>query len=154
MDCAIENYGIGIEKGLDHEVDEVVDKTSQFAHEILQQTLLEGRDRWTLARYLANLQRRESGFTYKIARDGSGMPVGVVWMTPTMRSAFERYGWVVCLDAMKRQLYSLKWPYVGPVVLDENRSICVVAEAFVNSERLDMYERSILKWHQEVQRVA
>ncbi|MGH7954494.1 MAG: hypothetical protein ACREOZ_00885, partial [Gloeomargaritales cyanobacterium] len=122
-----------------NEVDHVIDQASLLAHEILQQTLLEKKPGWMLENYLNNLRKRESGFTFRIARDCSGMPIGVVWMTPAMRFAFERHGLLVCLDAMKRQLNNLKWPYIGPVVIDGYKKVSVVAEAFVNAERLDTY---------------
>ncbi|MGH7954531.1 MAG: hypothetical protein ACREOZ_01070 [Gloeomargaritales cyanobacterium] len=52
------------------------------------------------------LRRKERGFTYRVSFGHDGKPDGIVWMTPTMRAAFENFGWVVCLDAMKRQ----RWP--------------------------------------------
>ncbi|MGH7974653.1 MAG: hypothetical protein ACREBR_03940 [bacterium] len=134
-----EKYGSQIENGLDDIIGNVTDLATKLAHEVLQATLLEAREGWGMANYLENLQKKESGFTLRIARDSKGTPVGVIWITPAMRAAFERIGWFLCLGAMKRQLNDLKWPYVGPVVLDENRKVTVVAEAFVNSERLDMY---------------
>ncbi|MGH7954861.1 MAG: hypothetical protein ACREOZ_02755 [Gloeomargaritales cyanobacterium] len=116
---------------------------SKFAHDILQETRREQGQKdqncWIFVQYLENLRRKEKSFTFRINTENKGIPSCVVWMTPAMRAAFERFGWFVCLDAMKRQLNQFHWPYVGPVVLDENRKVTVIAEAFVNSETLDQY---------------
>ncbi|MGH7974597.1 MAG: hypothetical protein ACREBR_03660, partial [bacterium] len=109
---AKEKYGSHIKKGLEDRV--ITDMVSKFAHDILQETRREqGRkdqNCWIFVQYLENLRRNEKGFTFRINADNKGIPSCVVWMTPAMRAAFERFGWFVCLDAMKRQLNQFHWP--------------------------------------------
>ena len=64
-------------------------------------------------------------------------------MTATMHANFELFGEVMFLDAMKRQLNSLYWPYVGIVVLDGDKKIALAAEGFVCGERHDAYGWSL-----------
>ena len=40
---------------------------------------------------------------------------------------------------MKRQLNTLHWPYIAPVILDENKTVAVVAESIVCAERHKAY---------------
>jgi hypothetical protein len=94
---------------------------------------------WKLLAMLKKMHEKDPAFTYRVIRDDNGCPTGVVWQTPQMRSNFERYGNFISIDAMKRQQNSLHWPYIGPVVLDENKTVAVIAESIVLGERMDAY---------------
>lgn len=66
-------------------------------------------------------------------------PLGVVWITKAMREAWIVHGHVLHLDAMKRQLNDLYWPYVGPVAMHQEGRIVTVCESLVIEESLGMY---------------
>ena len=57
-----------------------------------------------------------------------------------MQSAYELFGNYISINAMKCQQNILRWPYIGPVVLDESKTVAVIAEAIVCSERHDAYK--------------
>jgi hypothetical protein len=42
-----------------------------------------------------------------------------------MRADWEDFGETLFLDAMKRQLNSVHWPYFGPCVLDGDKRVAV-----------------------------
>jgi hypothetical protein len=92
-----------------------------------------------IIRLLESMHKADPGFTYKIAYDTEGHECGFMWMTPVMRRMFELYGDVLFLDAMKRQLNSVYWPYFSIVLLDGFNKIALAAEAIGCVERVDTY---------------
>ncbi len=50
-----------------------------------------------------------------------------------MRPAYELNGNFISIDATKRQQYHLHWPYIGPVFLDDSKTIAVSAEKKIKS---------------------
>jgi hypothetical protein len=126
-------------KGLDNEDSDIVDNASRHVHSILRSTLNSSIKGWKLLNMLKKMNETDPGFTYRVIRDDNGAPTGVVWMTPHMRANFELYGNFVSIDAMKRQQNALDWPYIGPVVLDDNKTVAVIAESIICAERLDAY---------------
>jgi hypothetical protein len=112
---------------------------SQIAREILKQALNSGNDTKVILAYLQKLHASDPTFTFRIAYATDGSISGYVWQTAAMRADWEDYGNVLFLDAMKRQLNSVHWRYIGPCVLDGYKKVCVVAEAICVSELIDGY---------------
>ena len=90
--------------------------------------------------YLELLSIKAKGFQYRLAIGNDNKINGVVWMTATMRSNFERFGSYLCLDAMKRELNTLNWPYFGISLYNELNSVCIGCESLMISERHDAYK--------------
>ena len=55
-------------------------------------------------------------------------------MKSVMRARWEQYGDVLFLDAMKRQLNSLHWPYLSVVCLEGDKSVGVCIEGICCAE--------------------
>jgi hypothetical protein len=111
------------------------------ARETLREILkVNSSDAQRMLHYLEGLARSYVGFTYRVSFDCDGIPTGFVWMTPVMRRQFELYGDVLFLDCMKRTANSVNWPYIGPVVVDGDCRISMIAESIVCSERLEAYK--------------
>lgn len=85
------------------------------------------------------MKTKESGFDYRIVTNDQGESLGVVWQTAFQRECFRRWGDVLFVDAMKRKLNHLHWPYFGPVVIDCNSQVHTVCEAICCAERIDAY---------------
>ena len=115
------------------------DESIKYADEILYETLKNSTEGWMVVSYLQKLNEKDSMFTYRIAYDEDGVPTGFVWQTGTMRRSFELYGEILSLDAMKRTMNDLNWPYMAPVVLDGDKRIFVACEGFVCGELKDAY---------------
>jgi hypothetical protein len=79
------------------------------------------------------------GFDYRIKKDTNGLPTGIMYMTAQMRTHARRYGSVLCLDAQKRQYNSSGWPYIAPVVKDNEMKVAVAAESIVTEETHEYY---------------
>jgi hypothetical protein len=62
-----------------------------------------------------------------------------MYMTAQMRLHARRYGKVICLDAQKRQYNSSGWPYIAPVVKDNEMKVAVAAESIVTEETHEFY---------------
>ena len=90
--------------------------------------------------YLHMLSLQAKGFSYQLSYDNEGRVTGAVWMTATMRSNFERFGSYIALDAMKRGLNTLLWPYLAITMLNELKQVCVACEAVMIGERIDAYK--------------
>jgi hypothetical protein len=86
--------------------------------ELLQKIMSDDSDTWEGLRLMDDLKVHAPGFDYRVKRDSSGMPVGVMYMTAQMRYHARHYGSVLCLDAQKRQFNSSGWPYIAPIVKD------------------------------------
>jgi len=117
----------------------LTDESIKCAEEVLYATLRSSDQGWLLLNYFKQLKSTDPSFTYRVSRDESSVPTGFIWMTGTMRRSFELYGSCLFLDMMKRSMSNLHWPYVGPVVLDGQKKICVVAEGFVCGEIHEAY---------------
>jgi len=109
-------------------------KAGRLSPAIFREMLSASAEGWKLLHYLKLLREKDPSFTHHVAYDNEGLPTGFAWMTGTMRYAFETYGEMISLDAMKRQLNSVHWPYMAPVVLDGDKKIFVAAEGFVCGE--------------------
>jgi hypothetical protein len=118
---------------------DMIDLGTKHAAELLKESLGEGSDGANAEKFLMSLKKEDSRFDYRIAKDKFGATCGYCWQTPTMRADLEQYGDVLFLDAMKRQQNSVYWPYIGPVVIDGDKKVLVVAESIVCTERLESY---------------
>ena len=90
--------------------------------------------------YMERLKVEDPDFTYEILSDNSGEITGCIWMTATMRKNFELFGGFICVDAMKRDINTLLWPYMATTMYNEMNCICVGCEGIVLSEREEAYE--------------
>ena len=61
-------------------------------------------------------------------------------MTSTMRMNFELYGGYLSVDAMKRDLNTLLWPYMATSMWNELNQVCVGCEGILLSEREEAYK--------------
>ncbi len=127
-------------KGLEHKDGAIIDNASKQVHSIIQSVLTSTVEGWKLISMQQKIHKKEPGFTYQVARDNNGCPIGVCWMTPQMRANYELFGSYISIDAMKRQTNSLHWPYVAPVVLDKKKSVAVIAKSLVCQECLESFE--------------
>ena len=65
----------------------------------------------TFKEYMLSLEIQNEGFAVTFLRSSQGCITGCIWQTGFMRDNFERFGGFVSMDAMKRNLTSLDWPY-------------------------------------------
>jgi hypothetical protein len=89
--------------------------------------------------YLQKMKDTDPYFDFRIHRQADGAPIGVAWMTKSMRIAWIRFGHLIFMDSMKRQMNSLHWPYNSFVILDNCRRIFPVVESLTISEYFDGY---------------
>jgi hypothetical protein len=117
------------------------DLTISKVREYLRQVLQDSGDGWKVSAFLEKISHENAYFDYRVWRDErTGAPLGVVWMTQTMKEKWIRFGSTLSLDAMKRQLNSLHWPYIAPVIFDHELRVCVVAESLIIEESHAAYE--------------
>ena len=94
----------------------------------------EGPGTWHAIALMDELKVQSPGFDYRVAKDDEGRPIGIMYMTSQMRYHARRYGHILCLDAQKRQMNSSGWPYIAPVVKDNEMKVAVAAESIVTEE--------------------
>ena len=87
------------------------EKIAEYLRLVLQDTA-EG---WKALAFLQKCKDGTTGFDYRIDKDDNQRPIGICWITNSMRKAWIKFGLMVFLDAMKRKMNSLHWPYIGPV---------------------------------------
>ena len=78
--------------------------------------------------YMENLRKLDPEFAFEILNDSEGEVTGCFWMTSTMRKNFELFGSFICVDAMKRDINTLIWPYMATTMYNEMNSVCVGCE--------------------------
>jgi hypothetical protein len=81
----------------------------------------------------------DKGFTYRVGRDAQGKITAFVWQNANMRRQLELNGGYLSLDAMKRQIVSCNWPYIGIALLDPDCNLFVGLEGICASERNEAY---------------
>jgi hypothetical protein len=106
---------------------------------MLRQVLQETGDIWQVESLLQRLKKTDEYFDYIILKSEACAPVGVVWMTKTMKGNWILYGNNLSLDIMKRELNELCWVYMGPVCFDQELRVVNVREALVLEESMDLY---------------
>lgn len=97
----------------------------------------------TFKEYMDLLKKSNKGFLYELFHDTRGKCTGCVWQTSIMRDNFERFGGFIALDAMKREINSLLWPYMAITMYNELEMICLACEAIVITERKEAYKALI-----------
>jgi hypothetical protein len=112
---------------------------AQWARDLLKTVLNDGNDAEVIELYLIKIQEKDPSFKFRIARADDGSVNGYIWQTAQMRADWEDFGHTIFLDAMKRQLNSIHWPYFGPCVLDAFKKVAVVAESICAQERIVAY---------------
>ena len=90
--------------------------------------------------YMESLKAIDKDFCYQILADSDGEITGCLWMTSTMRHNFELFGSYISVDAMKRDINYLLWPYMAVTMLNEMGNVCVGCEGIMLSEREEAYE--------------
>ena len=131
-------------EGIDYEA-ETRDISIKMSHdiwnEILRNTSHEqlADNSWNMHAYMEMMEAKCEGFTFRLAHGADGGCNGVMWMTPTMRENFRRFGSFISLDAMKRGINTFLWHYFSVVMVDDNNCNCLAAEGIIVSEREDAY---------------
>jgi hypothetical protein len=89
----------------------------------LMQQVMQGKDGgWKAKAFLESMKKSSPGFDYPMKLDENGRsPVALMWITPTMRKSWIRYGNVMFIDMMKRKMNDLHWPYVSLVGIDHKK---------------------------------
>ena len=60
-----------------------------------------------------------------------------------MKDNFDRFGGFLSIDAMKRGINKLLWPYMSITMFNEINCVCVACEAIICSEREESYNAMI-----------
>ena len=94
---------------------------------------------WKTLSYLKKCKDRLPGFDFRVQYSQSGKPIGIMYMTKSMRQSLLCYAQVSFLDAQKRQMNKMGWPYIGPVVMNNEFHVQTCCEAIVTSEDIDTY---------------
>lgn len=89
--------------------------------------------------YFTQMKEKANGFDYRLATDRKGYWNGVVWQTATKRENFRLFGTFLSLDAMKRAINKLLWPYFVVVMINDLKQICLACESIMCSERNEAY---------------
>ena len=107
--------------------------------EIYSRIMHNGQESWKALALLKDLRHNLTGFDFRIRLNNDKLPVGLVWVTYTMRQRLLQYGDIIFLDAQKRQYNKLCWPYIGPTIRTNENTNRVIAESVVISEDIDTY---------------
>ena len=94
---------------------------------------------WKVIAYLDSCKCQLPHFDYMVLKADSGKPLAIMYMTPFMRQNLLRYSSIMFLDAQKRQMNKMGWPYIGPVIINNKRRVQTCCEAIVTSEDIDTY---------------
>jgi hypothetical protein len=86
---------------------------------------------------LKKLKNGDEHFDCRILKNKACAPIGVVWMTRTMKQSWVLHGDNLSLDVMKRELNDLRWVCMGPVVFDNECRVVNACEALVLEEQLE-----------------
>ena len=131
-------------EGIDYEA-EHRDLSMKMSHDIWNEILSNTEhaqlsdNSWSMHAYMEMMEAKVKGFTFRLAHGTDGACNGVLWMTPTMRENFRRFGSFISLDAMKRGINTFLWHYFSVVMVDDNNCNCLAAEGIIVSEREDAY---------------
>ena len=93
--------------------------------------------------YMQLIAQNNKGFQYQFLQNNVGTIAGGVWQTAVMRDNFEQFGGYICIDAMKRHINTLDWPYISVVMNNELNNVYVTCEAILFSERIEGYKSII-----------
>lgn len=123
--------------------DEVVDMDSPLSRQnlmaLLMKVMQEGGSTWDCIRFLDTLKEANPGFDYILKKTTEGRPCALAWMTTEMKKDLVRFGNILFLDSQKRQYNVANWPYIAPVVKDENMKVRVACESICCEESHNLY---------------
>ena len=123
-------------KALDDDASIAVDKASRISKQILRELL--PQEGWKVLLYLAKLKLVDPDFDFRVSYNStSNAPTGVLWCTAGTKENFERFGDILFVDARKRHLNDLYWPYMAVSVLDGEEEVGVATEAIMSAESQD-----------------
>jgi hypothetical protein len=117
-------------------------KVAEFMREVLQDT----DQGWKVLGFLDRVKAGTPGFDYRVKKDDTDRPTAIVWMTAGMRRSWIRFGSTIFLDAMKRKLNSLHWPYIGPVAIDHEKRVVPLCECLCLEEALEAMLLLLTLW--------
>ena len=83
--------------------------------------------------------KKNPGFDYRMKRSKYGDPEGIAWMTSEMKKDTIRFGEQIFLHSQKWQYNSFWWPYIGPVVVNNERKIHPIIESLIIQESTEFY---------------
>jgi len=102
-----------------------------------------------LEEYMKLLKAKDSSFLYDTFLNEHDEFVGCCWQTGHHRSNAERFGSYLSLDAMKRAINDLAWPYISITGTNELGKVCVMMESVIVDETEEAYTwltRNLIKW--------
>ena len=108
-------------------------------NDMLRKIMSEDSSTWEALAFAKRCKKEMPGFDFKVRLDKDNHPDAIVYRIPMMRSNLLRYGYILFLDAQKRQHNEYNWPYIAPCIKDHENSIGLICESIVISEDLDTY---------------
>ena len=97
----------------------------------------------TFHEYMLSLELQNKGFSVTFLKSNQGRITGCIWQTAIMRDNFERFGGFISMDAMKRHLTDIDWPYMSISMHNELNSVCLACEGIVCGERVEAYNAMV-----------
>ena len=94
---------------------------------------------WKALAFLEECKKRLPNFHYAVHYGTDNLPDAIMYMTSEMINNLIRYGDIMHLDAQMRAFNKMCWPYIGIVLINNLKMICLCCEAIVIGETLDMY---------------
>ena len=89
--------------------------------------------------FLEECKKRPPNFHYAVHYGTDNLPDAIMYMTSEMINNLIRYGDIMHLDAQMRAFNKMCWPYIGIVLINNLKMICLCCEAIVIGETLDMH---------------
>ena len=112
--------------------------------EMMKRIMSEDGNTWTALQLCEETKAKVPGFDYRIRRDSTGKPNGIIWITPENRKNLLRYGDILCLDMQLRQYNSSGWPYCGIALMDGDRKLRLGAQCIIIGEEDEAYAFMVL----------
>ena len=107
---------------------------------LLRKVMASNDTTWKAISMLAETKQRMPGFDYNVWTDDDGYPIGILWMTPTMKSNIVRFSHILYLDMQLRQYNSIGWPYCGVSMRNHENETVVGAETIIVEESNASYQ--------------
>ena len=107
---------------------------------LLRKVMASNDTAWKAISMLNETKKRIPGFDFKVWKDVDGYPIGILWMTPTMKSNLVRFSHILYLDMQLRQYNSIGWPYCGVSMRNHENETVVGAETIIVEESNSSYQ--------------
>ena len=88
---------------------------------------------WAVRQLLMQLRTQDDTFVYNILYDNS-IPIAFMFMTSWQRALLEDFGELIFFDAKPSAFNDLRWPFIGPCILDEEHNLRMFASLYGNSD--------------------